>query len=65
MDLNSGKIIFLSSCYTHKEFQAPPISGVGGAIALNIAVLCLTLVAHFLGHEDMRLAVASNIGSVK
>ena len=31
IDLNFGMIIHVSSRYTHKEFQAPPIPGVGEA----------------------------------
>ena len=44
-------------CYTRKEFRAPPTSCIGGA---SMYVDCMQLTT-----GDRRLAVASNVGSVK
>ena len=67
MDLKFSMIIFLSSCYTRKELQDPPISCVGGAIALVDHVQKLPFYASLwrLTSRDRRLAVACNVGSVK
>ena len=66
MDLNFGMIILLPSCYTHNEFQALPISGVGGAIMCVDRIQKSLFYASLwrLTSRDRRLAVASN-GSVK
>ena len=58
-DLNFGMINLSSSCYTRKEFRAPPISGMGGAST------CVDCVQKSLTVRDRRLALASNVGSVK
>ena len=67
MDLNFGMIILLSSCYTCKEFQAPPISGVGGATTRVDRIRKSLFYASlwWLTSLDRRLAVASNVGTVK
>ena len=67
MDLNFGIIILPSSYYTHKEFRAPPISCVGGASERVDRVRKSPFYASLwrLTSWNRRLAVASNVGSVK
>ena len=67
MNLNFGMNILPLSCYTRKEFQAPPISGVNGASELvdRIRKLPFYTSVWQLTAQDRRLAVASNLGSVK
>ena len=67
MDLNFGMIILPSSYYTRKEFRAPPIYCVGGASAHVDRVRKSPFYASLwrLTSQDRRLAMASNIGSMK
>ena len=55
------------SCYTRKEFRAPPTSAVGGASTRVDLVRKSPFYASFwhLIVRDRSLAVASNVGSVK
>ena len=63
MNLNLGINILPSSSYTRKEFLAPPTSSAGGTSeCVEKSLLCLSWQ---LTTKDRRLAVASNIGSVK
>ena len=66
-DLNFGTIILSSSYYTRKKFQAPLISGVGEARAHIDRIRKLPFYASLwqLTARDRRLALASNVGSVK
>ena len=70
-DLNFGIIVFSLSCYTRKEFQAPLISCVGGVSMHIDHVQKLLFHINFyaslwqLPVQDRRLAVASNIVSLK
>ena len=63
MNLNFGMIILPSSCYTHNEFRALPISGVGGASARidDIQISPFYVSLWWLTSRDRRLAVASNV----
>ena len=63
MNINLGINILPSSCYTRKEFLTPPTSSVGSTNeCVEKSLLCLSWQ---LTAKDGRLAVASNIGSVK
>ena len=67
MNLNFGMNILQLSCYTRKEFRAPPISGVGGASERVDHIRKSPFYASLwrLTAWDRRVAVAFNIGSVK
>ena len=67
MNLNFGMNILPSSCYTRKEFRVPPTSGLGGAITRVDRVRKSPFYASLwlLTIQDNRLALPSNVGSVK
>ena len=67
MNFNPGMNVLTSSCYTSSKLRAPPTSGVGEA---NKCVDCVRKSPFYaslwrLTARNRRLAVASNIGSVK
>ena len=66
-ELNFGMNILPSSCYTSKEFRAPPISGMDGARGRVDCVQKLPFYASLwrLTTRDRTFAIASYIGSVK
>ena len=63
MNLNFGMNILPSSCYTRKEFRAPPICGMGGARSCVDRIWKLLFYASlwWLTAQDRRLAVAPNV----
>ena len=67
MNLNFGMKVLPSSCYTRKEFLAPPTSGLGRAITRVDHVRKSLFYASLwqLTTRDSRLALVSNVGSVK
>ena len=67
MNFKLGMNIVPSSCYTWYVLRAPPTSGVGGA---NVHVDRIRKSPFYaslwrLTAQDRRLAVASDVGSVK
>ena len=67
MNLKLGMNILPSSCYTNYALRVLPTSGVGGANAHVDRIQKSSFYASLgqLTSQDRRLAVASNVGSVK